>query len=207
MPLYRPLAEHRCATALEARIRPVSRVTQNSPLCCLKYPASPSHKRVLCSWLGCLPLSPGRVGARGPSPGLFLSQAVTGKAPGALRPLPSCLTRARSPGCPLASSGRGQWLPAWPRGHRPQSASLGAGRRADAGLGHLRIQGPWLCLVPPQPAPRPWPAGSLTRTRLKGSPSLGAGLCSDPTQTWCTGQGRQPVLSCSLSLTHHERGS
>lgn len=41
--LYRPLAEHRCTVAAEACIRPVSRVTQNSPMQCLKYPAVPSH--------------------------------------------------------------------------------------------------------------------------------------------------------------------
>lgn len=55
---YKPLAERRCSAAAEACIHPISRVTQISPVCCLKYPAVPSHTARALFSAGPPPLGP-----------------------------------------------------------------------------------------------------------------------------------------------------
>ena len=119
-PPYRPLAEHRCAAATHACIRPVSRVTPNSPMCCLKYPAIPSPTAV-CAVLSRPPSLP--------RPGVGLS--------GRRKTIPKDPPLRGSP-----EAGSSSWLtwvghwkvrgqrPPWPLGRRPRPL---AGGKLDIG--------------------------------------------------------------------------
>lgn len=121
--VHRPLAEHRCAVAAEACIRPISRATQNSPMCCLKYPAVLSHAACALLLAGLLPPGPGKSGGRRTSPG-FSSPRRSLERPRGQQPSSRLPDTGWSPGCPLAS-GRASWrLPRWLPGRRPQSCSL-----------------------------------------------------------------------------------
>lgn len=118
----RPLAEHRRSAAAEACIHPISRVTQNSSMCCLKYPAAPRRTAFALFSAGLPP-------ARAPSPRALFSQAVTGKTPGPVAPLLACLTQAHPQAAlwpPEGGAGGGPQDP----GHSPQP--LLAGRSMPA---------------------------------------------------------------------------
>ena len=144
-PPYRPLAEHRCAAATHACIRPVSRVTPNSPMCCLKYPAIPSPTAV-CAVLSRPPSLPR------PGVGLSGRRKTIPKDP----PLRGSPEAGSSPWLTRVGHWkvRGRWPP-WPLGRRPQP--LAGGKLDVALLPHLRAS----CSLP-----LGWVPGSSARTLL-----------------------------------------
>ena len=199
---YRPLAEHRCSAAAEACIHPISRVTQNSSLCCLKYPAVPGHTAFALFLAGLPP-------AWAPSPRALFSQAVTGKAPGPVAPLLACLTQPHPQAALWPLEGGAGGCPQDPQdpGHSPQP--LLAGRSMPALPATPRSTGCAHFLLGPRPL-------DSQQGQLKDSMSLGR-WDSAPGQ-WsptvsrqpnhgrgCIGQG-DPGSPFLLPVTHHDMG-
>lgn len=194
----RPLAEHRRSAAAEACIHPISRVTQNSSMCCLKYPAAPRRTAFAL-------LSAGLPPARAPSPRALVSGGHW-EDPRASSPSSRLSDTSPSPGCPLASRRRGGGGPQDP-GHSPQPLLAGRSMPAlpatpkSTGCAHFLL-GPcpldsqqgqlkdWMSLGHWASAPGQWsPAVSL-------QPHHGCG---------CIGQG-DPGCPSLLPVTHHDVG-